>query len=400
MGSMPDSSSIKGRIAKLAADVDSLSKDVANDPASQKQLMGVVMGAMAKVETPIDTIWRMIMSPHAPAALMVLIRAGVLTDLVAAGKPKTSSEIADSTGASETLIIRLMRPLVALGVFRETDVQTYESTPISQLLTTPPLIGGYQFMFDVATRSLANLPRYLERTGFAHVDGAPGPFQDCNNTEDGMFGYLNKNPKMMSNFNDFMSGAIAMRPDWFNTFDAQGIVLDGAKKDPEAVLLIDIAGGEGHDIAAFQKAFPDAPGKLVLQDQPPVIDNIKALDERIVRQKIDFFQEQPVKGARAYYFRGIFHDWPDHSCVQIMKHIAGAMEKGYSKLIIFEWILPSKDVPLYPALLDINMMAVLSGRERTEEQWTTLLKESGLKVIKFHKADADAEGLIEAELAD
>jgi hypothetical protein len=400
MGSVSDASSIEGRIAKLAADVDALSKDVANDAVSQKQLMGVVMGAMAKVESPIDTIWRMIMSPHAPAALMVLIRAGVLTDLVEAGKPKTSKELADSTGASEALIVRLMRPLVALGVFRETDVQTYESTPISQQLTAPPLIGGYQFMFDFATRSLANLPRYLEKTGFAHVDGAPGPFQDCNNTDDGMFGQLIKDPKMMNNFNAFMAGSIATRPDWFNTFDAQGIVLDGAKKgDPEAVLFVDIGGGEGHDVAAFQKAFPDAPGKLVLQDTPAVIDSIKELDDKIVRQKIDFFQEQPVKGARAYYFRYIFHDWPDHSCVQIMKHIAGAMEKGYSKLIIFEWVLPSKDVPLYPALLDINMMALLNGRERTEEQWTALLKEAGLKVAKFHKKGADAEGLIEAELA-
>jgi hypothetical protein len=394
------SSGIEARIAKLAADVDSLSKDIANDESSQKGLYGVVMGAMAKVESPMDTIWRMIMSPHAPAALMVLIRAGVLTDLVAAGKPKTAKELSDSTGAAEMLIIRLMRPLVALGVFRETENYTYESTPISQTLTAPSLIGGYQFMFDLATRSLASLPRYLEKTGFAHVDGAPGPFQDCNNTEDGMFGYLMENPKMMTNFNAFMAGSIAMRPDWFNTFDAQGIVLDGAKKDdPNAVLFIDIAGGEGHDIAAFQKAFPNAPGKLVLQDLPPVIDNIKALDDKIVRQKIDFFQEQPVKGARAYYFRNIFHDWPDRCCAQILKHIAGAMEKGYSKLIIFEWILPSRDVPLYPALLDINMMALLNGRERTEEQWTMLLKESGLKVVKFHKVGAHAEGLIEAELA-
>jgi hypothetical protein len=45
------------------------------------------------------------------------------------------------------------------------------------------------------------------------------------------------------------------------------------------------------------------------------------------------------------------------------------------------------------------MLALLNGRERTEEQWTALLKESGLKVIKFHKVAADAEGLIEAELA-
>ncbi|KAF2868140.1 S-adenosyl-L-methionine-dependent methyltransferase [Massariosphaeria phaeospora] len=399
---MPDSSSIEARIAKLAADLDSLSVDVAHDEASRKRLMGVVMATKAKVESPIETIWGLIMSPHAPASLMVLIRAGVLAALVAAGKPQTSKALAASTGASEALLIRLMRPLVALGVFRETALHTYAATPISQTLMAPPLLGGYQFMFDLATRALANLPRYLEKTGFAHVDGAPGPFQDCNHTQDGLFAYLEKDPAMMANFNAFMAGSIANRPDWFTTFDVQGIVLAGAKTDAEAVLLVDVAGGQGHDIAAFQHAFPAAPGKLVLQELPAVLDSIPvaALAAQIERQKIDFFEAQPVQGARAYYLRYIFHDWPDAACVHIMTHIAAAMERGYSKLIIFEWILPETDVPLYPALLDVNMMALLNGRERTEEQWSGLLGQAGLQVVRFHKAGADAEGLIEAELAD
>ncbi|CAN8103135.1 unnamed protein product [Discula destructiva] len=392
--------SINSRIASLAASIDTLNADVAHDEVSRKQLLEVIQGAMAKVESPMETLWRMIMSPHAPSALMVLIRSGVVTDLVAGGKPKTGKQLAESTGASEELIIRLMRPLTALGIFREIDVNTYAASPISELLVAPPLIGGYQFMFDLATRSLANMPRYLEKTGFKHVDGAPGPFQDCNSTDDLMFPYLMKNPEMMAHFNNFMSGSLASRANWFDKFETQGILLDGAKEDdPEATLLVDIAGGEGHDVEAFTKAFPNAPGKLVLQDLPPVIANIKQLDPKIIRQPHDMFGEQPVKGARAYYMRNIYHDWPDDACVEIMKRISGAMSRGYSKLLIFEWIMPEKGVPLYPALLDINMMALLNGRERTEAKWTTLLNAAGLKVIKFHHVGPDEEGLIEAELA-
>ncbi|KAF9267190.1 S-adenosyl-L-methionine-dependent methyltransferase [Marasmius fiardii PR-910] len=388
------------RVDALSKEIDTLLVD-AKDENQRKALLGIIMCGMAKVELPVETIWRMIMSPHAPAALMVLIRMGVVKDLVAAQKPKTAREIADSVSGSEMLIVRMMRPLTALGVFRETDVQTYTSSPISELLTSPPLIGGYQFMFDLATRSLANMPRYLEKTGFKHVDNAPGPFQDCNNTEDGMFSYLMKNPDMMSNFNDFMAGSLETRPNWFDTFPADEIVLNGAKSDPESNLLVDVGGGEGHDLAAFGEAFPHAHGKIILQDLPPVIANIKegTLSDCITCQPHDFFTQNPVKGARAYYFRNIFHDWPDHSCVEIMKQTAASMEKGYSKMIIFEWILPAKGVPLYPALLDVNMMALLNGRERTEEQWTTLLAEAGLKVLRFRKAGDDAEGLIEAELA-
>ena len=57
------------------------------------------------------------------------------------------------------------------------------------------------------------------------------------------------------------------------------------------------------------------------------------------------------------------------------------------------------NTPLYPALLDINMMALLNGMERTREQWTTILEAAGLKVVKFWTLGDAIEGLIEAELA-
>lgn len=61
-------------------------------------------------------------------------------------------------------------------------------------------------------------------------------------------------------------------------------------------------------------------------------------------------------GARCYYFRSIFHDWPDADCIKILKRTAEAMTPGYSKLLLSEFILPASNTPLYPALLDINMM--------------------------------------------
>ena len=105
-------------------------------------------------------------------------------------------------------------------------------------------------------------------------------------------------------------------------------------------------------------------------------------------------------GARIYYFRSIFHDWPDHQCRQILQNTVAAMTPGYSKLLINEWVLPDVGVPLYPALMDINLMALLSGMERTETQWKELLDSVGLKVVKFWTIGAEAEGLIEAVRKD
>ncbi len=74
------------------------------------------------------------------------------------------------------------------------------------------------------------------------------------------------------------------------------------------------------------------------------------------------------------------------------------MEKSYSKLLIFEWVLFAKDVPLYPALLDINMMALLNGMERTKAQWTTLLEVAGFRVVKFWTIGLETKGLVEVVL--
>lgn len=332
---------------------------------------------------------------------MVLIRCGVVTDLAASDKPKTAGELAEGTGASERLIVRMMRPLTATGVFREAAEHTYAATPISHALATPALTGGFQFMFDYATRSLANMPRCLEKAGFRDVDGPPGPFQDCNGTDELMFPYLARDQGMMAHFNHFMSGSLATRADWFDKFDAEAIVLAGAEADdPDATLLVDIAGGGGHDVEAFSRAFPLAPGRLVLQDLPAVIAGTgRPADGRVARQAHDMFTEQPVRGARAYYVRNVFHNWPDDGCVEVMRRTAGAMARGYSKLLIFEWVLPARGVPLYPALLDVNMMALLNGRQRTAEEWAALLRAAGLKIVKIHQISPREECLIEAELA-
>jgi hypothetical protein len=72
------------------------------------------------------------------------------------------------------------------------------------------------------------------------------------------------------------------------------------------------------------------------------------------------------------------------------------MELGYSKLLIFEYILPDVGAPLFPSLLDIQILAVLSGTERTETQWKELLGSLGLEIVRFWRQNMEAEGLIEA----
>ena len=103
-------------------------------------------------------------------------------------------------------------------------------------------------------------------------------------------------------------------------------------------------------------------------------------------------------GARAYYLRNVLHDWPDKDCREILQRTASAMKKDYSKLLINEWCLRDHGSSIYATFLDINMMAVCAGTERTEAQWEDLLKSSGLRISKIWSVSQDAESLIEAVL--
>ncbi|KAF6802778.1 hypothetical protein CSOJ01_11348 [Colletotrichum sojae] len=174
--------------------------------------------------------------------------------------------------------------------------------------------------------------------------------------------------------------------------------MDGS---PEAPLIVDVAGGLGHDIDEFKKLYPNHPGKLILQDLPVVMKDVKGIDPSIQLMGHDFLTEQPVKGAKAYFMHSIMHDWPDDVGRTILGRLAEAMQPGYSKLLIFEVVIPPIGAYWEATAGDILMTTQLSAVERTEEHWYQLIEGSGLnlKIVKFWKCgQSDVENLIECEL--
>lgn len=116
----------------------------------------------------------------------------------------------------------------------------------------------------------------------------------------------------------------------------------------------------------------------------------------------DFLTEQPIKGARAYFMHSIMHDWPDDVCVKILAQLAKAMKPGYSKILIFEAVIPRRNAYWEATAGDILMMTQLSALERTEENWHRLIEGNGLglKITKFWSSGQnDVENVIEVELA-
>ena len=87
-------------------------------------------------------------------------------------------------------------------------------------------------------------------------------------------------------------------------------------------------------------------------------------------------------GAHTYFFRHIFHNWPDRACHQILRQTVLAMKRQYSCIIIMDPVLPNLQATAYQALLDINMIP-LAGIERTNRHRRELLQAVGLRVIKM-----------------
>jgi hypothetical protein len=170
---------------------------------------------------------------------------------------------------------------------------------------------------------------------------------------------------------------------------------------PDQVLLVDIGGGLGHDLDEFRRKHPNAPGRLILQDLPVVIDQAGTLHEKIERIAYDFHTEQPVVGAKAYYMHSVLHDWPDDTCASILERVAAAMKPGYSKLLISENVIPGTGADWQATALDLMVLALLSSRERTERDWRRLLGAAGLRIVKIWSTDKQngVESLIECELA-
>lgn len=113
-----------------------------------------------------------------------------------------------------------------------------------------------------------------------------------------IFGLLEKNPEQKQAFDDYMkSRRLINAPQWFDIYPT-ATEFANARKDADAILLVDIAGGPGQEVERFKQRYPDIPGRCVLQDLPLTLQRIDKLHEGIEAMAYDFFTPQPLKGMK------------------------------------------------------------------------------------------------------
>lgn len=153
--------------------------------------------------------------------------------------------------------------------------------------------------------SLRSLPAYLQQTGYKNPhDVLDGPFQDAHSTKLPFFKWINERPILLKQFNNHMVGRREGVIKWTDHgfYPVEKKLGEDLKHDNDAVLLVDIGGGLGHDLEDFRARYPHLPGRLVLQDLLGVTREVVRINERIEVIAYDFFTPQPIKGKLVSIF--------------------------------------------------------------------------------------------------
>ncbi|KAI9875694.1 MAG: hypothetical protein M1830_008092 [Pleopsidium flavum] len=400
MSSSTHSSYISGLIQEIHTEGNKLPDDVFQDDKTRRRLQEAAFKLMGALDNPIDGVRRIIFQPHQLYVTRVAIEGGWFMALADGDQPKKATELAKATGAQRSLIVRLMRVLTSGGIVAEVGPETYASTPVSKALTYPPVYDGVKHFFDEGLNIFCKFPEYLIRNGYkVPEEPSTGPFAYT-------FGqiqwdYFRDHPERGKSFNVFMAGQREGRQSWLDVYPLEKQLQHDLREDKEAVLLVDIAGGRGHDVKDFKARHAKLPGRVILQDLPEVIAQVDPNWKKgIEPMAYDFFTPQPIKGARAYYFRSILHDWDDNSCRNILQNQISAMEKDYSRLLVNDMVLPDVGAAMFPAAMDVSMMTLLTGMERTRAQWHELLDSVGLKINGIWTLVEGGESVIETVLKD
>lgn len=321
----------------------------------------------ADAPPPDAILMQMLFGALIQRSICVAAKLGI-ADLLAE-KPQTTTELAGRTKTHAPSLYRVLRTLASAGIFAEQADQKFDLTPIAALLRSdaPHSMRDFAIMMgeDWVWHACGELMYSVETGGVAHekVQGMSSFEFFAQNTEAGKV--FNR---AMTNF------TLAIIPAIIEAYDFSG-----------ADRLVDIAGGHGLLLAGILKANPQVQG--ILFDLPFVIEGAgELLEKEGVRHRVelasgDFFQSIPT-GADAYMMKHIIHDWDDERSIKILQNIRLAMSES-GKVLIIEMIVPEGNDPSPSKALDLLMLVMEGGKERTKDEYRRLLEASGFRLARI-----------------
>ena len=300
--------------------------------------------------------------------------------------PKEIGQIARDLNLSETMAYRLLRSLASLGFLKEEDGgRRFSITTLGELLRKdhPQTLQGVLLLEEGPEHY--QIWKHLSRMV---KDGQQNAF--FSEYGKSLFEYASQNSDYSKVFNDAMSSYSAMHTamvlEALNGYDFTNISH-----------VCEIGGGQGHLLSHLQSKYNQLNGMIlelehVVNNQDSSWPAKMGLQNRCKYIKGNMFEQVP--SADLYVMKMILHDWNDDECIKILSNIhRSASDK--SKLFIVEHIVPDPDTPHFSKLFDIHMMCATTGRERTIEEYKSILSQSGWRHTQTHYPKSNMIGIIE-----
>ena len=307
---------------------------------------------------PAQIMWGMINSNVLARCVQVVAEYGVADAL--ADRPMTLAELAVQTGTNADALGRMLRLLTAHEVFTQ-EADLYRHTPLSELLRAdhPQSMRSFARMM--------NLPIFMKSfAGLTETATTGRPIMDFA----GFMEYFAAKPDESSLFNQAMGD---------KSRSIIPAVLEAYDFSPFGVIA-DIGGGRGHLLGGILEQTPAASG--ILFDLPHVVGEATAHQSaRLKLQPGDFFTDA-LPTADAYLLMEVIHDWNDEDSVRILSAIRQAAP-SHARLLVVEAMVSESPGADFSKVLDVIMLAVTGGRERTASEYKDLLSRAGFKLERI-----------------
>lgn len=332
-------------------------------------------------QTPPDVaLVQLIFGKCIAMALSVVAKLRI-ADLLADG-PKPMADLAARTKTHAPSLYRVLRPLAAVGVFTEQADGRFALTAMGEYLRTG-VKGSLRGIADYcgsdwSWRAWGQLLDTVRtgRTAFDSVFGEP------------VFDYLGKHPDESAVFNEGMTG--------FSSNIAPAVA--EAYNFAAFKTVVDVGGGHGVLLNTILQAHAEVNG--IVFDSPHVV---VGAEEAISKAGLtgrcraiggDFFQSVPA-GGDAYLMKHIIHDWPDAQATTILRNCRKAVNPG-GKLLLVELVLAPGNAADLGKVIDLEMLVIASGKERTEAEYRQLLAGAGWRLTRVLSTKSPTQ-IVEAE---
>lgn len=313
--------------------------------------------------SPPEQLMKFIVGKWISKPVYVAAELGI-ADMLSEG-PKSIDELALESRSYAPFLYRMMRALASVGIFFEREDRRFELTPMANFLKTGSM-RSIALMFNSGWNDRA-WEYFMDsvKTGETAFEKAHGkPVMD----------WLKQNPHAA----DIFSEANAVKAG-----NTHRVILD-VYDFSEIQTLTDVGGGLGTLISEILIVNPFMKG--VVADTSYVIKNAnkiieaRGIADRCETIECDFFKSIPP-GSDAYLLSNILHDWPDEECRTILENCRKAM-KPDSRILLIEMIIPEGNDPSIVKLLDLEMLVITGGQERTEAEFKHLIEMSGLRLTR------------------